>query len=767
MITVVVPFYKNPHLVDAIGSNLFDRSSELSRCGAELVWVNDSPGERELQLRLLEWKSKLSGRLPIHLIENEANLGFVKSTNAGLRKARRAGHDALLLNSDVLLAPGAITEMCRVAALDPMTGFVNPRSNNATIASLPYSGRLNAVTFAEALKNFEALSPLLPEFQYVPTGVGFCLLIKNVILREFGLLDEAYSLGYNEENDLCLRANRAGYRVVFANRAFAYHESSSSFEEEKRLRLESENREVLNARYPAYGRIVEDYAASPLFQFEQIASALMVRPEEQLRLALDFSHFRADHAGTFEFGLSVLQGLSELTDRKLHLTLLCDRRAAAFHQIERRFPTIEIQPPDTSEVFHAVLKPAQPFHFGEFRRMADRAPYNFIYMLDTIAWDCQEIRGVDTEALWNIAGDVLDGILFISDFSQQQFNLRFPHALQVPQLSSQLSVHERDYLEQFAAWKSRPGAADENISVALPENYVLLVGNHFPHKFVEPTARYLRGKFPDLPLVSLGSSDFKLDGVTGLPSGRLSDSQVGRLYRDAQAVVFPSHYEGFGFPVVHALTRDKVIFARESSLNRQIGARWDGRGCLALFKDLEHLGELLSKMRQNESDFRTGGDPAITRRSASQTFGWREMAGEFVAFIRNVIAQDPLAKKAKHRIEVIRNIERVLKVDEFVRVRNEAEQRALSLAQELEGLRESQLPLHERVAVLESRIDEQERLITWLKSNRDELHREAEQAAKTNETLMSSPAFLIGKGVTGIVKRIPGSRAVYSKLGKQ
>ena len=52
------------------------------------------------------------------------------------------------------------------------------------------------------------------------------------------------------------------------------------------------------------------------------------------------------------------------------------------------------------------------------------------------------------------------------------------------------------------------------------------------------------------------------EGITGYPSGSLDDSFVESLYRNANVVVFPSHYEGFGLPVMHALGYKKPVVAR-------------------------------------------------------------------------------------------------------------------------------------------------------------------------------------------------------------
>ena len=49
--------------------------------------------------------------------------------------------------------------------------------------------------------------------------------------------------------------------------------------------------------------------------------------------------------------------------------------------------------------------------------------------------------------------------------------------------------------------------------------------------------------------------------------GYVDDTRLLELYRDAFALVFPSHYEGFGLPVAEAMSQAcPVITRRNSSL---------------------------------------------------------------------------------------------------------------------------------------------------------------------------------------------------------
>ena len=43
--------------------------------------------------------------------------------------------------------------------------------------------------------------------------------------------------------------------------------------------------------------------------------------------------------------------------------------------------------------------------------------------------------------------------------------------------------------------------------------------------------------------------------------GRVSDAELARLYRGAQAVVYPSRFEGFGMPITEAMASGAPVVA--------------------------------------------------------------------------------------------------------------------------------------------------------------------------------------------------------------
>ena len=160
--------------------------------------------------------------------------------------------------------------MQAVLHLHEKHGVVSPRSNNATIFSIPHAA-------------WNQVRHLLPRYQVMPTAVGFCMLIKAEILDRFPLFDEIYSPGYNEENDFICRINRYGYSALAANWAYVFHHESSSFGS-RRAKLEEAHRRILLFRYPEYERKVADYERFHKDPVERFAAlAVAASPADSIR----------------------------------------------------------------------------------------------------------------------------------------------------------------------------------------------------------------------------------------------------------------------------------------------------------------------------------------------------------------------------------------------------------------------------------------------------------------------------------------------------
>jgi Flp pilus assembly protein TadD len=59
--------------------------------------------------------------------------------------------------------------------------------------------------------------------------VGFCMLITREVITKIGLLDERFGIGNFEDDDYCLRARQAGFRLMVAADVFIHHFGSRTF----------------------------------------------------------------------------------------------------------------------------------------------------------------------------------------------------------------------------------------------------------------------------------------------------------------------------------------------------------------------------------------------------------------------------------------------------------------------------------------------------------------------------------------------------------
>ena len=185
---LAVPLYRGADLAHQVVGSILDCAAELAALKAEVVLYNDSPDDVLLDQALAELTR--ASKVDLRVERNVENIGFVRTANRAIAEAIRLGYDLVLLNSDTVLTPGALSEMARIALADPMIGFVNPRSNNATLATLPYQDRFRHLPPGEAQSAWARLAPRLPPFTYVPTANGFCVLIRWIVLAEFGGFDE-------------------------------------------------------------------------------------------------------------------------------------------------------------------------------------------------------------------------------------------------------------------------------------------------------------------------------------------------------------------------------------------------------------------------------------------------------------------------------------------------------------------------------------------------------------------------------------------------
>ena len=224
-VSVVLPVYHcEPYLVEMASRLCLGGIRRGLPRDSELVLIDDaSPLETETRA-LAEEASRW---MTVAYHRNPRNLGFVRSANEGLRRAR--GELILSVNSDIRLAPGSVERLVSAVCSAPDIGMAGPVTNNA------FSARVQSVEGCDPLRSFsddefarldrfaESVARRAGGLEEVRWLMGFCIMLRRELLDSVGLLDERYGLGYLEEMDYAIRARRKGWRMVVDPGAFVFH----------------------------------------------------------------------------------------------------------------------------------------------------------------------------------------------------------------------------------------------------------------------------------------------------------------------------------------------------------------------------------------------------------------------------------------------------------------------------------------------------------------------------------------------------------------
>jgi glycosyltransferase involved in cell wall biosynthesis len=115
------------------------------------------------------------------------------------------------------------------------------------------------------------------------------------------------------------------------------------------------------------------------------------------------------------------------------------------------------------------------------------------------------------------------------------------------------------------------------IEAAIPtveQKYILFVGTLEPRKNVELLFEaWAQTPVDDAILVVVGRRGWGAPvnhSESIIEVGAVSDAELLWLYRHAAALVSPSHYEGFGLPIVEALGQGTAVIATDIPASREV-----------------------------------------------------------------------------------------------------------------------------------------------------------------------------------------------------
>jgi GT2 family glycosyltransferase len=165
------------------------------------------------------------------LLETGSNLRFAGGNNAGIRFALEKGAEQImLLNNDTTVDPAFLGAMTGTLQSSSDIGIVAPKIlYSADPGRLWYAG--GEISFWTGTMHHRGIREPESEVPDITCETGYasgcCLLAKRITVERIGLLDDSYFM-YSEDADWCMRARRAGFRVMYEPRARVWHKVSVS-----------------------------------------------------------------------------------------------------------------------------------------------------------------------------------------------------------------------------------------------------------------------------------------------------------------------------------------------------------------------------------------------------------------------------------------------------------------------------------------------------------------------------------------------------------
>ena len=169
----------------------------------------------------------------VRVVRSGRNLGYGAGANRGIAVL---GDDYVLVcNPDVVVHAGAVEVLCRALEADGSVGIAGPRILEPDGSRYPSARAFPS--WADAAGH-ALLGAALPGNRFTrryrmddlsddhPSAVdwvsGACFLARRSLLEALGGFDESYFM-YLEDTDLCFRASRTGFRVLYVPEAVVSH----------------------------------------------------------------------------------------------------------------------------------------------------------------------------------------------------------------------------------------------------------------------------------------------------------------------------------------------------------------------------------------------------------------------------------------------------------------------------------------------------------------------------------------------------------------
>lgn len=204
----------------------------------ELITVNDGSTDGTE-----EFFNSLPNQKKISLSQK---CGMAKAFNEGLKLSE--GGFTLFLSNDVVLTPNWLDNLLKCAQSDERIGMVVPVCGFASYfqqVDLRYN---NQEELDQKAKKYNQSDP--GKWEERLRLINYTSLIRTDLLRKLEGFDELYSPGIFDDDDICFRIRRAGYKLILARDTYVHHfDVLTKKNHNATIQLAERNRRIFSSRF--------------------------------------------------------------------------------------------------------------------------------------------------------------------------------------------------------------------------------------------------------------------------------------------------------------------------------------------------------------------------------------------------------------------------------------------------------------------------------------------------------------------------------------
>jgi glycosyltransferase involved in cell wall biosynthesis len=493
----------------------------------------------------------------------------VEACNRGL--AQRTG-DVALLPATATVSAEWLTELSAAAHSEERTAFAWPLSNADFAMAQPATDDEDGAC-REVAVALQASSGL-PRWTTTSSIRGGCVYFRGQILDAVGLLDTGFSTRQPAIMDWVMRAQALGFYGKRANQVFVDHVRLDSGAEDGNFLIPAD-RAFLEERHPHLAHQAASFVQSIDGRLAQHAIEFL--KTGKLRVVYDIRHIPSQNVGTRTYAVKLAEALNKIPE--IELTFLVRMPIQA-----RGFCGPVVHEDEWRDEFPVIHKPAQFFKRQELAIPFGSSAHVVVTYQDLIAYRVPTVFRSDQD--WSayrttssLSMLCASGVLAYSQNARQEIASEFglpPDEIAVAPLG----------VDAYWFAHRDPGDRRSKRELELPDRYFFSLATDYPHKnlsgLLEAYAllreRWREGAAPELVLAGYALGDRKgkgpasngfVRGVTFL--GPVSAEKLRVLYQHAEALVFPSLYEGFGLPPLEAMASGTPVIAMPVSSVPEVG----------------------------------------------------------------------------------------------------------------------------------------------------------------------------------------------------